>query len=230
MSALTSSRATSIGGPVNGRIPERWKSMARQARGLVTSLASSSIAIPLLLATRRVPSRLWFDLREFHPLTNGWTTDVLRRLVDRRAPPPRFSGEASPLFGALSTEMQESIVAAVREKGWSALPFSMPPAAVAAIAAHTRAVPGTPRPTGPEAVVDVEHPNAPAYWFQAEKLRDSPVYRSIVVDPVLADLARRYVGVEPVLSSCQAWWSFPTAVPSSVKPSSIITTSTTWAG
>lgn len=147
--------------------------------------------------TGRIGAGTWDIARRAHCRTNGASTDILARVTSLRRPRSRARSE---------------IAETVRRDGCAVLPFALDAATVEELRAATLARPGLAKGDGGQltrARMDLDAPIAPVYYYDAASIGDLRSYERVVCDPRIMEIAGAYLGVEPVLSTCQAWWSVP---------------------
>lgn len=130
---------------------------------------------------------------------------------DTRAPsnPSSSSGEG-PLEGIAASEI-DSVVDRLRLDGYAILEARLDAARCGALEAGARQA--SCRMVGPDGTrpgrgtFDEAHPTALRYDLDEGDILDIPAAQELVADRSLFEIARRYLGVEPVQDLVAMWWS-----------------------
>lgn len=109
----------------------------------------------------------------------------------------------------LSQVDAEQVAAAVRRDGFMVLPDLLDTATVDDIRAVLERGPADPRGDGMHgSAAGPPAPNAPSWWMRPELTLTSPGARRILCQRQVADVAGRYLGVDPMIMSVVLWKSF----------------------
>lgn len=172
---------------------------------------------PLLLAgvvvfqfSGRTPWAAYWSMRRLYCVTRGRSNRSLVRMlarIDDREPPATTAGVLADLGQAAFAAAVETI----RHDGFVVLGQRLSKADIESVIEFARTTPARLMPTPPsgpaEACFDASRPLAIKYDLPEQRLVEHPVVQRLLVDESLRDLARRYLGCEPVNDLVAMWWS-----------------------
>ncbi len=164
------------------------------------------------------------SLRELYWRTNGRFNDLaafILRLVNR---PSRVDNRLG-IMGAMDEEEVGRAVRDIRTRGYHVFDRRLSAAVCDDLVAFAKTTACRPLITGGDGqssslgdptVFDGTDPRHVAYYFDAQKLMESPVVQSLVSEPLFLRVAQEYLGCEPINDLVAMWWS----APASQQPSS----------
>lgn len=157
----------------------------------------------------RTPWLAYWAMRRLYCITRGRSN---RRLVRLLAVPPEAA--APPVTGLLSTMTEserDAVVDALRRDGFVVLGRRLTDAQIESLTEFARSTPARlmPAPAEGSAVdrFDEARPRAIKYDLPEPRLVEHPVVQELLADKSLRDLARRYLGYEPINDLVAMWWS-----------------------
>jgi hypothetical protein len=163
--------------------------------------------------TRRLSDRTWCRFIRLHGWTNGYSTELLNRMlvIGRRA--ANTATAMSETFRcAMPPQQVAHLAEQVRRDSFSLLPVRLDPSTCEDLVAYCLSLKCEPFPrpaSGPEEVpLDLARPVAPMNFFGlTQGIHRHPAVAALMNDPVLVAVARDYLGCEPILDSCLIWAS-----------------------
>lgn len=137
-----------------------------------------------------------------HDRTGGMCDAPLRKVMSRLRPPA-----ALPTSGLMSDDEIASTVATVQKNGWSILPWALPPNDLEELRRFAFSTPAYAETFASRRMVDEtsstrEHPRYE--WLIGDILKVPAVGR-LLSDSALHEIAQRYLGCRPVLTSITMW-------------------------
>lgn len=160
-------------------------------------------------ATGRTPWLSYWAMRRLYCVTRGasnrWLT---RRLARFPTAAPRVG---AGLIADRSTKHIDDLVEVLRRDGFVVIGPALSAQQTASLVDFALATPARliPAPaSGPEKDrFEPQRPRAIKYDFAEEQLIEHPVVQALLADASLRDLARRYLGCEPINDLVAMWWS-----------------------
>ncbi|MFZ5540466.1 MAG: phytanoyl-CoA dioxygenase family protein [Pseudomonadota bacterium] len=159
--------------------------------------------------TGRTPWFAYWAMRRLYCITRGRSN---RWLVRRLASPP--AGVGSPVTGVLSglgEAERDGALTALRRDGFVVLGRRLTDAQIESLIEFARSTPARLMPTPVDGPLiecfDPERPRAIKYDLPEQALVEHPVVQELLADKSLRDLARRYLGYEPINDLVAMWWS-----------------------
>jgi len=164
-------------------------------------------------AAWQISELTWSRLMSIHAWTNGYSTELLNRMlvIGRRA-----RNTATARSETFRCEMSPAQIAQyaddVRRNSYSLPPIRLDPSICDEIVAHCLSLTCEPFPRpipGPEEIaLDLNRPVAPMNFFgPAQGILRHAAVAALMNDPVLVAIARDYLECEPILARCQIWAS-----------------------
>jgi hypothetical protein len=164
-------------------------------------------------APRQLSDRMWWRFTRIHGWTNGYSTELLNRVlaIGRRA-----QNTATARSETFRCDMSPEQIARhgdeVRRHSYSLLPIRLDPSVCDDVVTYCLSLKCEPfpRPTsGPQEIaLDLTRPVAPMNFFGLpQAIHRHPAVAALMNDPVLVATARDYLGCEPVLDTCLIWAS-----------------------
>lgn len=118
----------------------------------------------------------------------------------------------SKLFPQCNADDIAAAVVALRTAGFHVLPYRLPSEWVEAVKTMMAGMRvGNRSDQNDRQTLAEIVPRGPTYWHSQSDLANVPELRSFVSDPVLREIAARYLECAPVFDFATAWWSFPSS-------------------
>lgn len=150
-------------------------------------------------------------LRNAFVHTSGKATNWAYAL-QRSQTPHTTCAVTSKLFPECDADDIAAAVIALRTAGYYVLPYRLPSEWVEAaknMMAGMRV--GNRSDQNDHQTLGEIVPRGPTYWHSESDLAAVPELRSFASDPVLREIAARYLECTPVFDFATAWWSFPSS-------------------
>lgn len=123
----------------------------------------------------------------------------------------RFASFPDQLLSGLDVT---AAVDALRDTGCYIAPFQLDDEVIAEIAAHLEGGPATPRGDALRVrAAGRPSPQAPTWWMQPADILRSPGARQLLHERKAAEVAGRYLGVDPLVMSVALWKSYASESP-----------------
>lgn len=173
-------------------------------------LAVVSFGVLCCLFGKPPTARVRMSLMRLHCATNGKFSDALARflkLFEGMRKPEGVSG----LLGSLSVAEQAKIVETISANGFYVFEQKLPSKLCDRIEAFAKATPAAMdgRGTAPDQleVFDPENPKSKAYRLAEHTIAQNPAIQEVIADPSILAIAEGYIGITPMLSMLNLWWS-----------------------
>ena len=164
-------------------------------------------------ATRQLSDRMWWRFTRIHGWTNGYSTELLNRVLAIGSRAKNTATAVSETFRCeMTPEQIAQLAGTVRRDSHSLLPVRLDPSVcddLVAFCLSLKCEPFPPPTSGPqEIVLDLTRPAAPMNFFGLPQgIHRHAAVAALMSDPVLAAMARDYLGCEPILDTCLIWAS-----------------------
>jgi hypothetical protein len=153
-------------------------------------------------------AKVRLSLMRLHCATNGKTSDVLARFLKM------FEGMRKPqavsgVLGSLSVAEQARIVESISTNGFYVFEDKLPAELCDRIAEFARITPAAldgKSPDQPE-VFDPANPKSKAYRLAERSIVQNGAIQEVIADPSILAIAEGYIGITPMLSMLNLWWS-----------------------
>jgi hypothetical protein len=161
----------------------------------------------------QISDRTWLKFARLHRWTNGYSTELLNRVLAVGSGTKNRSRAKSDTFRCeLTPEQIAQRADEVRRHSHSLLPIRLDPSVCDEVVAFCLSLKCEPFPhptSGPEEIaLDLTRPVAPMNFFGlSQGIHRHPAVAALMNDPVLVGTARDYLGFEPVLDTCLIWAS-----------------------
>jgi hypothetical protein len=159
--------------------------------------------------TGRCPDNSYQSLVALHCLSQGYSNDILARLIKTRYRPVTFPN-ADGVLGNLTPADLDRITNEVRQNGYYIFPHLLAPEVCQRLldfAMSTACKPVAEAGVQPATFYPRERPLAETYRFDEQSLLDNPDVQKLISDYSILALAQSYVGVPPILDLIVMWWS-----------------------
>jgi len=189
-----------------GRASDSLRSVSKVARGMATYLWRGEVGFDT-----------WEEFLRLHCRTNGWSTEILRRVARRLKPPAAKIQPFTSILGAFDSAKLNDISEQIRRDGYYIFPNLVPQAICSEIMEKARSTEGWTRWHGEGyetvPVFDPAHPITPRYVMPEAKIWQIDAYQRLVADPLFVNLSQSYFGGMPLLKDISLWWSSVTGGP-----------------
>lgn len=159
--------------------------------------------------TGSTPWLAYWSMRRLYCVTHGRSNRWLVRRLGRK--PAEGARAAGGVLSNLSEAKRVAVVESLQQNGFHVLGQQLSQNDVHSLVSFARTTPARLRPAprgGPEeAEFDPGRPLAIKYDLPEHRLVKHPVIQRLLADDSLRDLARRYLGCEPVNDLVAMWWS-----------------------
>lgn len=150
------------------------------------------------------------DMRRLFRMTGGRFNDAFSAIAGVANPPYAMrTGEG--VAGIVRSQECDDAVAALKRDGVHVFGRVLDTDDCAAMIRWAESTPCRPIPKPDDSPSYVQYvrqrPVAPKYAFDEKDILAQPVAQRLAADVSMLALAQRYLGAQPVLSSCVAWWS-----------------------
>ena len=163
--------------------------------------------------TRQLSDRTWWRFTRIHGWTNGYSTELLNRVLTIGRGAKNTASATSDAFRcAMSPAQIAQLGDEVRRHSYSLLPIRLNPSVCDDVVAFCLSLKCEPFPratSGPQEIaLDLTRPVAPMNFFGLPQgIHRHHAVAALMNDPVLVATARDYLGVEPILDTCLIWAS-----------------------
>ena len=169
-----------------------------------------ALGVLVFRVTGKTPWLSYWAMRRLYCTTRGRSNRLLARWL---AEPAAVAMGNSPAPGGIGTANLESTVASLERDGFVLLGSLLSPADCDELVAFALATPGNliPAPVGGPtlALFDPAAPRAVKYDLPEHRLVQHPTVQRLLAETSLRELARRYLGCDPVNDLVAMWWSAP---------------------
>lgn len=161
--------------------------------------------------TGKTPHPAYVAMRNLFVATNGGFSRLMSEIIQKSVP-PSVSNECQTLFG----DCLDKAIAGIKDKGCWVFQHKVSECVVENILNFALKAEAQGRPTKTSPAVnsvykDMRTNGNGLFQFSEEKLIQNEDIWKLACDQNIIDLARAYLGCEPILDMVTMWWSFPTA-------------------
>lgn len=167
------------------------------------------LGVVFFRSARRTPWFAYWAMRRLYCITRGRSNLWLSRQLGVPAAFAKVS--AGGLLGDLDQRERDAALDALNRDGFAVLGRRLTDLQIERLVAFSRATPARLMPTPisepTQECFDPECIRAIKYDLPEADLIEHPVVQELLADPSLRDLARRYMGWEPINDLVAMWWS-----------------------
>jgi hypothetical protein len=155
------------------------------------------------------------SLRELYWRTNGRFNDLAAFMLGLGSRPSRV--DAGPgMLGAMDEHELSKVVGDLRTRGYHVFARRLSDEVCEDLLAFAKTTVSRPLVTGGDGqssslgdpmVFEGTNPCHVAYYFDAQKLMESPAVQNLVSEPLFLRVAQEYLGCEPINDLVAMWWS-----------------------
>ncbi|OHA24449.1 MAG: hypothetical protein A3D50_01470 [Candidatus Taylorbacteria bacterium RIFCSPHIGHO2_02_FULL_44_12] len=140
--------------------------------------------------------------------TNGEFNVTEQAKIALKNPPQKVSVPLNGVVGAFDQNGFEKINNTLNIDGYAPFDAKLPAETIARLRQYAMTT-GALVPPGydKKMIYDPQHPVAPIYRFDVIDLINNRDIQDLVMDPVLINIARNYIGSEPIFDFPAMWWS-----------------------
>lgn len=166
------------------------------------------------ILTRKNSPKAYLAFIRLHCLTKGLSTAFLARVFKVFAPAPKTLAEAQGAWGKFSAQETAQIADDVRQNGFHVYKELLPEKLITEVMDFALRTPCIYKkmdgalPGEPERY-DLYNPakiETVRYDYRQDVLIKEPAIWKLATDPMVVNIAREYLGVEPILDAVRMWW------------------------
>lgn len=160
------------------------------------------------LATDRTPAAGHAALVTLYCASNGRFNDQEQRRIAALHPPQQPPLPLQGIPGTFGQTELKDVQTLLARDGYASLNRRLPKEMVERLreyAMHTKA--RVPPAYDTKILYDPAHPRAELYRFDLDDLVNNTDIQALIMDPVLINIARNYLGSEPIFDFPAMWWS-----------------------
>jgi hypothetical protein len=158
--------------------------------------------------TGETPTEAYMAFLNLYCNTNGKFNEDQHNEIIRSNPPKKITDPLDGLIGTINPSQFAAINTSLNKDGYVGFDKKADPELVSklynyALKTETLTAPLYDKKT----VFDPQHPVSEIYRFQQNDLINNPDIQQLIMDPVLINIARNYLGCEPIFDFPAMWWS-----------------------
>jgi hypothetical protein len=140
--------------------------------------------------------------------TNGVYTEEFSNKINKANPPLFSERNAEGILGKFSQDDYLNITDKLNEKGYYILDKTISPDVCNELRTLALTIPALIPPAYDKKILyDPSNPKAEIYRFDMQDLMQNETIQKLIIDPVLINFARAYLGGEPIFDFPAMWWS-----------------------
>ncbi len=158
--------------------------------------------------TGQTPSEAFVALLNLYCSTNGRFSDEIQKEVATQHPAKKITEPLNGVIGQLDTTRFTNINNALNKDGYVDFDKKIDPALVTKLYNYALKTETLTAPAYDKKIVyDPKNPVSEIYRFQQNDLVNNPDIQQLIMDPILINIARNYLGCEPIFDFPAMWWS-----------------------
>lgn len=173
---------------------------------LCLDLLTVSYGVVLCFFGKVPTSRIRISLLELHCATNGKSSDALARLL-KLFESIRKPKEVSGMLGYFSVAEQARVVEEISKNGFYIFEKPLPNHLCDQIGEFALKTPASLENTDKLELFDPQNPKSKTYRLAEYTIAQNPAMQELMADPSILAIAEQYIGITPMLSMLNLWWS-----------------------
>ncbi|MCD6067573.1 MAG: hypothetical protein K0S33_2399 [Bacteroidetes bacterium] len=160
------------------------------------------------LSTGKTSNEAYLAFLNLYCNTNGKFQEAEHKKAIQNNPPKRTEDTLSGVIGSYTSGDFHSINNTLGKDGYIDLHRKVSPELVKKLTNFALRTETTTAPKYDKKMVyDPAHPVSEIYRFDMQDLVNNPDIQALIMDPVLINIARQYLGCEPIFDFPAMWWS-----------------------
>lgn len=160
------------------------------------------------LETGKTPQEAYMALINLYCATNGNFTEKLNNEIKLNNPPISVPKTIEGVIGTYSSSDFTNVNKELNENGYSHFAKKLSASICENLTHFALTTPAKIPPAYNEKVIySAEKPLAEIYRFDIQDLVNNATIQQLMIDPVLLNIARNYLGCEPIFDFPAMWWS-----------------------
>ena len=160
------------------------------------------------LSTGKTPEETYMTLINLYCATDGKFNDKMNHQIISKNPPKKITEPISGVIGTLSQDDFKKTNDKLNKDGYAYFDKKLPSETIAklreyALKTGTRTAPKY----DAKVVYDPNNPTSEIYRFDILDLINNKEIQDLIMDPAFINVARNYLGCEPIFDFPAMWWS-----------------------